>query len=75
MNSQMQIYVDQDVYNRLMELQVAPYKNMSEVIGCLLFHSGHKPREVIDLEAEEQHFTLEQEIERSKAGVYDSAVS
>jgi hypothetical protein len=73
MANQVQVLLDHKVYERLLELQVAPIGSINDVIDRLLFHSGHKSREAVDLEAEEKHFSFEEEVERTKAGVYDTA--
>lgn len=73
MENQVEVLLDQKVYNRLVELQVPPCDTINEVIDHLLFHSGHKSREAVDVEAEEKNFSMEEEIERTKAGVYDSS--
>jgi predicted ATP-dependent protease len=73
MANQIQVLLDQKVYDRLQELQVVPLNSINDVIERLLFHGGHKSKEVVDLEAEEKHFSLEEEIERTRAGVYDTA--
>lgn len=73
MDNQVQVSLDQKVYDRLVQLQVPPCSNINGVIEHLLFHSGHKSNEAIALEAEERHFSFEEEIERTIAGVYDSS--
>ncbi len=73
MKNQIQVAVDQKVYARLIELKVAPCKDINDVIDHLLFHDGHRSIAATGLEAEENHFTLEEEIERTRAGVYDTA--
>ena len=73
MGNQVQVFLDQKVYDSLLQLQVPPYSSINDVVKRLLFHSGHKSREVIELESEEKHFTFEEELERSRAGVYDTA--
>jgi len=72
---QVQVQLDTAIYNRLQELQVPPCNSINDVINRLLYHNGHKSKEVVALEAEEQHFTFADEIERTKAGIYDSAAS
>ena len=75
MSNQVQVSLDQKVYDRLIELQVVPCTSINDVIARLLFHSGHKSNEVISLEAEERHFSFAEEVERSNAGVYSTAGS
>ncbi|OOZ38848.1 hypothetical protein BOW53_13915 [Solemya pervernicosa gill symbiont] len=73
MARQVQVNLDQAVYDRLLELQVAPYSDINAVIDRLLFHSGHKSREVQQLEADEQHFSTDEELKRDRDGVYVSS--
>ena len=70
MSSQVQVNLDQAVYDRLLELQVPPCNDINSVIERLLFHSGRKSSEVIQLEADERHYTFEQEVQRAMDGVY-----
>ena len=73
MAKQVEIKIDQALYDRLLELQVAPYSDINAVIERLLYHSGHKSREVQQLEAEEHHFSFDEEVERDRDGVYVSS--
>jgi hypothetical protein len=73
MDKQVQVMLDQTVYDRLLELRVAPYSDINAVIERLLFHSGHKSREAIQLEAEEHHYSFEEELKRDRDGVYASS--
>jgi len=73
MGKQVQVSLDQEVYDRLIQLQVVPYNSINDVIDHLQFHNGHKSKEVIDLEARGRHFSFEEEVERTKAGIYDTA--
>ncbi len=75
MSNQVQVFLDQAVYDGLLQLQVPPCSSINDVIDRLLFHNGHKSNGVIGLESEERHFSLDEEIERTKAGVYDTAGS
>jgi hypothetical protein len=71
MTDQIQITIDQEVYNRLQALMVPPISDANAVIKELLYHEGHTSRAAVALEAAEQHFTYAQELERSSQGVYD----
>ena len=72
MTGQTQIAIDSDVYARLQMLMVPPNNDANAVIKALLYHDGHASRAATALEAEGQHFTYAQELERSSMGVYDS---
>jgi hypothetical protein len=71
MTDQIQITIDQEVYDRLQVLMVPPISDANAVIKELLYHEGHTSRAAAALEAAEQHFTYAQELERSSQGVYD----
>ena len=71
MTDQIQISVERDVYDALQTLMVPPTSDANAVIRELLYQEGHASRGAIALGAAEQHFTMEQELERSKQGVYD----
>lgn len=71
MTDQVQITIDQEVYDRLQVLMVPPINDANAVIKELLYHEGHTSRAAVALEAAEQHFTYAQELERSSQGVYD----
>lgn len=75
MSNQVPVLLDQKVYDGLLQLQVPPCSTINDVINRLLFLNGHKSNEVIGLEREENHFSLEDEIERAKAGIYSTAGS
>jgi hypothetical protein len=70
MDTKVQVTLDKAIYDRLMELEVPPYSDINSVIERLLFHSGHKSREVIALEEEEKALSFEDEVKRSKEGIY-----
>lgn len=72
MTDQVQITIDQEIYDRLQMLMVPPISDANAVIKALLYHSGSDSPAVIALKADEQHFTYEQELERSRQGVYES---
>lgn len=71
MSDQIQINVDHDIYDRLMLLMVPPVSDANAVIRELLIQDGRTSRPAAALEASEQHFTYEQELERSSQGIYD----
>jgi len=71
MAEQIQIGIDRDVYERLQLLMVPPISDANAVIKSLLFQDGHASRAVHALEADARHFTYEQELERSRQGIYD----
>ncbi|MCU7892746.1 MAG: hypothetical protein KZQ78_14505 [Candidatus Thiodiazotropha sp. (ex Ustalcina ferruginea)] len=70
MSNQVQVSLDQAVYDRLLQLQVPPYNDINSVVERLLFHAGRKSNEAIQLEAEELHFSFEEEVQREMDGVY-----
>jgi hypothetical protein len=71
MTDQVQITIDQEVYDRLQMLMVPPVSDANAVIKALLYHNGSDSPAVVALKADEQHFTYEQELERSSQGFYD----
>ncbi|MBZ0068390.1 MAG: hypothetical protein K8F26_06190 [Thiobacillus sp.] len=72
MSDQVQISIDREIYDRLQMLMVPPISDANAAIEALLFHEGHTSKAAAALEASEQHFTYEQELERAQRGVYDS---
>lgn len=72
MTDQVQITVDQDVFDRLQLLIVPPINDANAVIKALLSNEDSDSPAVVALKADEQHFTYEQELERARQGVYDS---
>jgi|GEM_PF-830994 len=73
MSEQVQVSIDRKIYDRLLELEAPPYSNINAVLDRLLYHSGHASREATALEREEHHYTMEEERERSSAGVYEGS--
>jgi hypothetical protein len=71
MTDQVQITIDQEVYDRLQMLMVPPISDANAVIKALLYHNGSDSPAAVALKADEQHFTYEQELERSSQGFYD----
>jgi len=72
MSDQIQISIDREIYDRLQMLMVPPISDANAAIEALLFHEGHTSKAAASLEASEQHYTYEQELERAQRGVYDS---
>jgi hypothetical protein len=71
MANQIQINIDQDVYERLQMLMVPPINDANAAIKVLLYHDGRASPAAVAVEADEQHFTYAQELERSNQGVYE----
>lgn len=71
MTDQIKISVDRDIYDRLQMLMVPPISDANAVIRELLFQEGHASPASVAVGASEQHFTMEQELERTRQGVYD----
>ena len=68
---QVQITIDRDIYETLQTLMVPPNNDANAVIKELLFLDGHASPASVALGAAERHFTMEQELERNRQGVYD----
>ena len=71
MAGQIQISIEQDVYDKLRTLMVPPIADANAAIKALLYHDGRDSRATVAVEAEARHFTYEQELERANQGVYD----
>ena len=71
MTDQIQIFVDREVYDTLQTLMVPPTSDANAVIRELLYQEGHASRGAVAVGAAEHHFTMEQEFERTRQGVYD----
>ena len=71
MTDQIQISVDREVYDRLLMLMAPPISDANAVIRELLNQDGRASPASVAVGASEQHFTMEQELERAKGGVYD----
>lgn len=71
MSNQVQVMIDQDVYERLQILIVPPLSDINGAIKALLYHDGHASPAAVALGAENQHFTYAQELERASSGVYE----
>lgn len=71
MTKQIQITLDQDVYDRLQMLMVPPFSDANAVIKQLLVLEGHPSPAVVALGESTRHYTYAQELERSSQGFYD----
>ena len=69
MNNPVSVTVDKTVYDQLINLQAASGQDINDVIARLLFHGERKMR----LEGEEPHYTMEQELQRERDGVFASS--
>lgn len=77
MTDQIQIFIDRDVYGLLQTLMVPPINDANAVIKELLCQhgrceDGRISQTAATMGAAGQHFTMEQELERSSQGIYDS---
>lgn len=72
MSNQVQVMIDQDVYEHLQTLMVPPISDINSVIKALLFHDGRASPAAISVEAEGRHFTYAEELERTSMGIYES---
>lgn len=71
MTDQIQISIDREIYDQLQLLMVPPVSDANAVIKELLYLDGRTSPASAALGASEQHFSMEQELERTKQGVYD----
>ena len=71
MSEQIQILVDRDVFERLQLLMVPPISDANAVIKSLLYRDGRASPAAQALEADEKHYSFDQELERSSQGVYE----
>ncbi|MCW8943938.1 MAG: hypothetical protein OQL27_04130 [Sedimenticola sp.] len=69
MNNHVNVTLDKAVYDQLVSLQTTSSQDMNDVIGRLLFHGERKMRQ----EGEEPHYTMEQELQRERDGVFASS--
>jgi hypothetical protein len=72
MSNQVQVMIDQDVYDRLLMLMVPPINDINSAIKALLLHDGRASPAAISVAAEGQHFTYAEELERTSMGIYES---
>ena len=71
MPNQVQVMIDQNVYDRLQLLMVPPINDANSAIKSLLEYEGHPTPAAVALGAAGQHFSMAEELERSRAGVYE----
>jgi hypothetical protein len=71
MPNQVQVMIDQDIYERLQMLMVPPVSDINSAIKALLYHDGRASPAAIALGAAGQHFTYAEEMERTLMGIYD----
>ena len=71
MSNQVQVMIDQDVYDRLSMLMVPPIDDVSSAIRSLLEYEGHASPAALAMGAAGQHFSMAEELERAKMGVYE----
>ncbi|MDO8292538.1 MAG: hypothetical protein Q7T29_06710 [Gallionella sp.] len=71
MTDQIKISIDREVYDRLLMLMVPPISDANAVIKELLTQDGRASPASVALGASEHHFTMEQELERTRQGVYE----
>jgi len=69
MDDQVQVALDKAVYDKLVGLQTGSFHDVNAVVERLLFHGERKVR----LEANEPHYTMEQELQRERDGVFASS--
>lgn len=72
MSNQIQVSIDQDVYNQLQLLMVPPVNDTNAVIKELLWRDGRASQAAVEMGAAGQHYTYAQELDRAREGVYDS---
>lgn len=71
MPNQVQVMIDQDVYDRLQMLMVPPLSDINGTIKALLYHDGRTSPATVAIGAESQHFSYAEELDRASRGVYD----
>ena len=71
MPNQVQVMIDQDIYDRLQMLMVPPISDVSSALRALMDYEGHASPATIALGAAGHHFSMADELERTKAGIYD----
>jgi hypothetical protein len=70
MTDQIKISIDREVYDRLLMLMVPPISDANRLSGVVDSRWACQPPSVA-LGASEHHFTMEQELERTRQGVYE----
>jgi hypothetical protein len=73
MEAQVQVMLNRAVHDRLRQLCAPPYNDINDVIERLLFHEGHGGKAAIELEAEQRHRSMDDEMEAARAGIYDAS--
>lgn len=73
MSDTVQVSLNKAVYERLQQLQIPPYNDINAVIERLLFHEGRNSSAAVQLEAEETHYTFEEEVKRASEGIYSGS--
>ncbi len=71
MTDQIHISIDREIYVQLQMLMVPPVNDVNAVIKELLYLDGRASPASIALMSAGKHFTMEQELERTRQGVYD----
>ncbi|MBI2286276.1 MAG: hypothetical protein A2W81_02915 [Betaproteobacteria bacterium RIFCSPLOWO2_12_61_14] len=71
MTDQIQISIDREVYDQLLMLMVPPISDANAVIKELLNQGGHASPAFVAVGASEHHYTMEQELERARQGIYE----
>ena len=71
MSDQIKISVDRDTYEKLQMLMVPPISDANAVIRELLLQEGHASPAAVAVDASEHHYSMAQELERNRQGVYD----
>jgi hypothetical protein len=71
MTDQIKISIDREVYDRLLMLMVPPISDANAVIKELLTQDGRASPASVAVGAAERHYTMEQEVERTRQGIYD----
>lgn len=71
MTDQIKISIDRETYEQLQLLMVPPVNDVNAVIKELLYYDGRTSPAAAALEASEHHFSMEQEIERNRQGIYE----
>lgn len=73
MDTKVQISLDKVIYDRLLELKLAPTDDVNAVLDKLLFYNNHKNNEPMDLQAERHAYTYDEELQRYNDGVYSGS--
>lgn len=71
MPNQVQVLIDQDIYDRLQILMAPPINDVSSAIRSLLEYEGHPSPAAVALGAKGKHYSMADEMERAKSGIYE----